>query len=71
MNVKDASEAGRLVTRLAGAVISTPVVTGFLALGAVVLVGRMLLDVARRTRRRVLPVAGRQRDAERENSKAA
>ena len=41
-------EAVRLVSQLTGVVISVPVVGGFVLLGAVVLVGRSLLDVGRK-----------------------
>ena len=46
MNV--AGEGLRLVSRLAGAVVAVPVITGYVALGAAVLVGRSLLDVGRK-----------------------
>ena len=49
MNANDvAGEGLRLVSRLAGVAISVPVVAGFVLLGAVVLVGRSLLDVGRK-----------------------
>ena len=41
-------EAVRLVSQLTGVAISVPVVAGFVLLGAVVLVGRSLLDVGRK-----------------------
>ena len=41
-------EAVRLVSQLTGVAISVPVVGGFVLLGAVVLVGRSLLDVGRK-----------------------
>lgn len=40
------AKALRLVSRLVGAAVSVPVVTGHVVLGAAVLVGRSLLDVA-------------------------
>jgi len=49
MNANDvAGEGLGLVSRLAGAAISVPVVAGFVLLGAAVLVGRSLLDVGRK-----------------------
>jgi len=49
MNANDVADEGvRLVSRLAGVVISVPVVAGFVLLGAAVLVGRSLLDVGRK-----------------------
>ena len=49
MNANEvAGEGLRLVSRLAGVAISVPVVAGFVLLGAVVLVGRSLLDVGRK-----------------------
>ena len=49
MTVNDVGREGvRLVSRLAGVAISVPVVAGFVLLGAVVLVGRSLLDVGRK-----------------------
>ena len=49
MTVDDVGREGvRLVSRLAGVVISVPVVAGFVLLGAAVLVGRSLLDVGRK-----------------------
>jgi hypothetical protein len=49
MTVSDVGREGvRLVSRLTGVVISVPVVAGFVLLGAVVLVGRSLLDVGRK-----------------------
>ena len=41
-------EGVRLVSRLAGAAISVPVVAGFVLLAAAVLVGRSLLGVGRK-----------------------
>ena len=47
MNATDvAGEGVRLVSRFVGAAISAPVVTGYVLLGAAVLVGRSFLDVA-------------------------
>jgi len=49
MTVSDVGREGvRLVSQLTGVVISVPVVGGFVLLGAVVLVGRSLLDVGRK-----------------------
>ena len=49
MNANEvAGEGLRLVSRLAAVAISVPVVAGFVLLGAVVLVGRSLLDVGRK-----------------------
>ena len=41
-------EGVRLVSGLTGVALSVPVVAGFVLLGAVVLVGRSLLDVGRK-----------------------
>ncbi len=49
MTVSDVGREGvRLVSQLTGVAISVPVVAGFVLLGAVVLVGRSLLDVGRK-----------------------
>jgi hypothetical protein len=51
MNAKNVGrERVRLVSRLADAVVTVPVVAGYMALGATVLAARSLRDVARRTR---------------------
>jgi len=41
-------EGVRLVSGLTGVALSVPVVAGFVLLGAIVLVGRSLLDVGRK-----------------------
>ena len=46
------------VPRIAVGVLAVPVVVGFVALGAVVVVGRSLRDVARETWARVPPLRG-------------
>ena len=49
MTVSEVGREGvRLVSGLTGVAISVPVVTGFVLLGAAVLVGRSLLDVGRK-----------------------
>jgi len=49
MTVDDVGREGvRLVSRLTGVAISVPVITGFVLLGAAVLVGRSLLNVGRK-----------------------
>ena len=65
MNANDvAGEGLRLVSRLAGAVVAVPVIVGFVLLGAAVLVGRSLLDVAGETRRRLSSLGPRPREQE-------
>ena len=72
MNAKDAASDGlRLIPRLAGAIVAVPMVAGFIALGAAVLIGRSLLDVAGKTWSRLPSLRGRQRDEEPEKPKAA
>jgi len=49
MTLDDVGREGvRLVSRLTGVAISVPVITGFVLLGAAVLVGRSLLNVGRK-----------------------
>ena len=49
MTVDDVGREGvRLVSLLTGVAISVPVITGFVLLGAAVLVGRSLLNVGRK-----------------------
>ena len=49
MTVDDVGREGvRLVSRLTGVAISVRVITGFVLLGAAVLVGRSLLNVGRK-----------------------
>ena len=72
MNANDvAGEGLRLVSRLAGVAISVPVVAGFVLLGAAVLVGRSLLDVAGETRRRLSSLGPRPRERETRRHRAA
>lgn len=54
-------KALRLVSWLAGAAVSVPVVTGHVVLGAAVLVGRTLLDVASEAWRQVSSLRASQR----------
>jgi hypothetical protein len=50
MTVQDVGREGlQLVSQLADAAIAVPVAAGYVALGAAVLVGESLLDVARQT----------------------
>jgi len=44
-----AREGLRLISRLAGAVVAVPMITGYVTLGAAVAIGRSLLDTARQT----------------------
>jgi len=62
----------RVVPRIAAGAISVPVVVGFVALGAVVVVVRSLRDVARDTWARVPPWRGgaRERSGERDSDAA-
>jgi len=62
----------RAVPRIAAGAIAVPVVVGFVALGAVVVVVRSLRDVARDTWARVPPWRGgaRERSGERDSDAA-
>ena len=72
MNANDvASEGLRLISRLAGAVVAVPVVTGYVALGAAVVIGRSVLDTARQTWKRLPSLRSSQRYQERGAPKAA
>ena len=54
MTVEDVGREGlRLASRVAVAAVAIPVTAGYFALGATVLVGRSLLDVARQARGRL------------------
>ena len=66
-----AREGLRLISRLAGAVVAVPVVTGYVALGAAVVNGRSLLDTARQTWKRLPSLRSSQRYQERGAPKAA
>ena len=66
-----AREGLRLISRLAGAVVAVPVVTGYVALGAAVVIGRSLLDTARQTWKRLPSLRGSQRHHEPGAPKAA
>ena len=66
-----AREGLRLISRLAGAVVAVPVVTGYVALGAAVVIGRSLLDTARQTWKRLPSLRSSQRYQERGAPKAA
>ena len=73
--VRDGGEGWRpwrAVPRLAAGAIAVPVVVGFVALGAVVVVVRSLRDVARDTWARVPPWRGgaRERSGERDSDAA-
>ncbi len=72
MNANDVAREGlRLISRLAGAVVAVPVVTGYVALGAAVVIGRSLLDTARQTWKRLPSLRSSQRYQERGAPKAA
>ena len=65
MNANDvASEGLGLISRLADEARSVAMVAGYVALGAAVLVGRSLLDVAGETRRRLSSLGPRPREQE-------
>ena len=65
MTAEDMGRQGlRLVSRIAGTAIAVPMLAGYFALGATVLVGRSLLDVAGQTRGRLPWLGGDQRDRE-------
>jgi len=66
-----AREGLRLISRLAGAVVAVPVVTGYVALGAAVVIGRSLLDTARQTWKRLPSLRSSQRYQEPRAPKAA
>jgi hypothetical protein len=66
-----ANGALRLSSRAAGTTAAVSVVTGYVALGAAILVGRSLLDVASRTRGLVSRVGGGQGDQPPGEPKAA
>ena len=61
----------RAVPRIAMGAISVPVVVGFVALGAGIVVVRSLRDVARETWARVPPLRGATRGPDQSNSDAA
>ena len=72
MNANDvAGEGSRLISRLADAVMAVPVVTGYVALGAAVVIGRSLLDTAREAWKRLPSLRGSQRHQEPHAPKAA
>ena len=72
MNANDvASEGLRLISRLVGAVVAVPVITGYVALGAAVTIGRSLLDTARKTWKRLQSLRGSHRYPEPRAPKAA
>ena len=72
MNANDvASEGLRLISRLVGAVVAVPVITGYVTLGAAVTIGRSLLDTARETWKRLPSLRGSQRYPEPRAPKAA
>ena len=68
MTVEDVGREGlRLVSQLT----EVPVAAGYVALGAAVLVGESLLDVARQTWDRLPSLGGEQRDKQSRRPKAA
>ncbi len=72
MNAKDVGREGlRLVSQLADAAVAVPVAAGYVALGAVVLVGESLLDVARQMWDRLPSLGGEQPDQQPREPKAA
>ena len=72
MNANDvASEGLGLISRLADEASSVAMVAGYVALGAAVLVGRSLLDVAGETRRRLASLGPRPREQETRRDRAA
>jgi hypothetical protein len=65
MSRDDAAEGSRpwrVIPVLAGAVVSLPLVVGFVALGATVIVARTLRDAARETWGRLPALRGNSRD---------
>ncbi len=72
MTLEDVGREGlRLVSQLADAAVAVPVAAGYVALGAAVLVGRSLLDVAGETRRRLSSLGPRPREQETRRHRAA
>jgi hypothetical protein len=61
----------RLISQATGTAATVSVVTGYVALGAAILVGRSLLDMARRTRELVSRVGSGQGDQRPGEPKAA
>ena len=65
MTAEDMGRLGlRVVSWLAGTVIAVPMLAGYFALGAAVLVGRSILDLARQKRGRLPWLGGDQYDQE-------
>ena len=72
MNAKDrASEGLRLISRFTDAAVAAPVAVGYVALGAALLVGESLLDVARQTWDRLPSLGGEQPDQQPREPRAA
>ena len=72
MTVEDVGREGlRLVSRFADAAVAIPVAAAYVALGAGVLVGESLLDVARQAWGRLLSLGGEQPDQQPREPKAA
>ena len=70
MTVEDVGREG-FVSRLAGAALAVPVVAGYIALGAAVLVTWSLVYVARQTWGRLPSLGGEQPDQQPGEPKAA
>ena len=61
MTVEDVGREGlHLASRVAGVAVAVPLAAGYFTLGAAVLVGRSLLDVARETWGRLPSLGGEQ-----------
>ena len=72
MTVEDVGREGlRLASQLADAAVAVPVAAGYVALGAAVLVGESLLDVARQTWDRLPSLGGEQQDQQPREPRAA
>ena len=66
MTAEDMGRQGlRMVSRFAGTAIAVPMLFGYFAVGATVIVGQSLLDVARQTQGRLPWLGGDRRDQER------
>ena len=72
MTVEDVGREGlRLASRLADAAVAVPVVAGYVALGAAVLVGRSVLTAASETWSRLRWLGGQPQDNQSREPKAA
>ena len=67
MTAEDMGRQGlRMVSRFAGTAIAVPMLFGYFAVGATVIVGRSILDLTRQTRGRLPWLGGEQNQQPRE-----